>query len=165
MDYSRMYRVVRVLPPMVPGYSERRMSWVPGVAKNDHSATILRSDPAHDEDMRGVWPAGMPADSLLTLTITDSQGRTIYQAPQPARSSDITGVSPLGFIGGVRYWGNLRPDIDRFLVAGGRPQSRGPAAGLLLIGSIIPAIAGLAALRSENRRVESRPRVLANHPP
>ena len=162
MDYSRMYKIVRVLPPMVPGYSERRMSWVPGVAKNDHSATILRSDPAHDEDMRGVWPAGMPADSLLTLTITDSQGRTIYQAPQPARSSAITGVSPLGFIGGVRYWVNLRPDIARFLVAGGIPQSRVPASVLLLIGSIILAIAGFASLRSEIRLVNSRQRFLAN---
>jgi signal transduction histidine kinase len=161
MDYSRMYKVVRVLPPMMPGYSER-MTSVLGVAKNDHSAAILRSDTANDEDMRGTWPWGMPADSLLTLTVTDAQGRQIFRAPPAARTSDIYGISPLRYIGNVRYRVSLRPDVARFLVAGGIPESRVPASVILLIGSIILAIAGFASLRSEIRLVNSRQRFLAN---
>ena len=162
-DYSQMHRVVRVLPPMVPGYSEKGMSSVAGVTKTDRSATILRSTPSQDEDMRGSkWPMGMPADSLLRLTVTDAQGRKIYQAPQDGASSDIYGVSPLGFIGDVRFTVNLRPDVAQFLVAGGIPESHFPAALLLLAGSIVLAIAGFASLRSEIRLVNSRQRFLAN---
>lgn len=113
--------------------------------------------------MGGKWPAGMPAESLLTLTITDEAHRTIYQVPKGgARSSNFYGVAPLQFVGGTTFLVSLRPDVARFLVAGGIPESRLPASLLLLAGSIVLAIAGFASLRSEIRLVNSRERFLAN---
>jgi signal transduction histidine kinase len=104
----------------------------------------------------------MPAESLLTLTITDDRGRKLYQAPAGAPKSGMYGVSPLRFIGGTIFRVSLRPDVAQFLVVGGIPESRVPASVLLLVGSIILAIAGFASLRSEIRLVNSRQRFLAN---
>ncbi len=155
-DYSLMYRIVKVLPPMVPGYVEE--------------TTRSASDSAHRVAagasgmmMGSKWPSGMPAESLLTLTITDEAHRTVFQAPKgSARSSNFYGVAPLEFVGGATFWVALRPDVARFLVAGGIPESRLPASLLLLAGSIVLAIAGFASLRSEIRLVNSRERFLAN---
>ena len=170
MDYSNMYRVVRVLPPMVPGYVEegspaasdagsKRASSRPA----DSGQKVATSRPANMEVMKGKWPSGMPADSLLTLTVTDANDKVIYQAPKGGKSSDkFYGVSPLGFIGGTVFWVSLRPDVARFLVVGGIPESHVPASLLLLAGSIVLAIAGFASLRSEIRLVNSRERFLAN---
>jgi len=150
-DYSAMYRVVRVLPPMVPGYVEGGTRLAPDSSRKD------------PEEMGGKWPNGMPAESLLTLTITDAVHRTIYQAPKGGRtSSNFYGVAPLGFIGGTTYRVALRPDVARFLVVGGIPDSHVPASLLLLATSIVLAIAGFASLRSEIRLVNSRQRFLAN---
>jgi two-component system phosphate regulon sensor histidine kinase PhoR len=104
----------------------------------------------------------MPAESLLTLTISDAAHRTIYQAPKGGPSSNFYGVAPLGYIGGATFWVALRPDVARFLVVGGIPESHVPASLLLLAGSIVLAIAGFASLRSEIRLVNSRQRFLAN---
>jgi two-component system phosphate regulon sensor histidine kinase PhoR len=112
--------------------------------------------------MKGKWPMGMPAESLLTLTITDMQDRKIYQAPRNGPSSDFYGVTPLGYIGGTVIWVAIRPNVARYLVVGGIPESRVPASLLLLAGSIILAIAGFASLRSEIHLVRSRERFLAN---
>ncbi|HMH86373.1 MAG TPA: HAMP domain-containing sensor histidine kinase [Gemmatimonadaceae bacterium] len=152
MDYSQMYRVVRVLPPMVPGYVEEGSRSTVDTARSKDS-----------EQMVGKWPLGMPAESLLTLTVTDMAHKTIYQAPKGGPSSEnFYGVTPLGYIGGTIYWVSLRPDVARFLVVGGIPRSRVPASLLLLAGSIVLAIAGFASLRSEVRLVNSRERFLAN---
>jgi signal transduction histidine kinase len=112
--------------------------------------------------MSGKWPRGMPADSLLTLTVTDMEQKTLYQRPMGGPSSDFYGASPLGYLGGTMYWVSLRPDVARLLVAGGIPESHVPASMLLLAGSIVLAIAGFASLRSEIRLVNSRQRFLAN---
>jgi signal transduction histidine kinase len=152
-DLSQIYQVVRVLPPMVPGYTEE------GVRSTSNASS------KNPEDMRGRWPAGMPAESLLTLTVTDMARRTIYQRPQGSGapfSSNVYGMEPMGYIGGTMYWVSLRPDVARFLVPGGIPESRLPASLLLLAGSIVLAIAGFASLRSEMRLVNSRQRFLAN---
>ena len=154
-DYNMIYKVVRVLPPMVPGYAEQTTRSTPDSAHRAH-------DPASEMMMGSKWPAGMPAESLLTLTIFDAAHRTIYQAPKGGRSSNYYGVAPLGFIGGTGFWVALRPDVARYLVAGGIPESRVPASLLLLAGSIVLAIAGFASLRSEIRLVNSRQRFLAN---
>jgi len=148
-DYSAMYRIVRVLPPMVPGYSHEssKSSWTSNISA---------------DSMHGKWPSGMPADSLLTLTITDMAGKTIYQKPNGGRSSDYYARSPLGYIGGTIFLVSLRPDVARLLVVGGIPESHVPASMLLLAASIILAIAGFASLRSEIRLVQSRERFLAN---
>ncbi|MDP9279714.1 MAG: HAMP domain-containing histidine kinase [Gemmatimonadota bacterium] len=152
-DYARMYRVVKVLPPMVPGYVEEDAR---------PAYTGVRGDTS-EKMMGSKWPAGMPAESLLTLTITDAQNRMIFQAPRnSAKSSNYYGVAPLGFVGGSKYWVALRPNVARFLVSGGIPESRLPASLLLLAGSIVLAIAGFASLRSEIRLVNSRQRFLAN---
>jgi signal transduction histidine kinase len=164
-DYSQMYQVVRVLPPMMPGYMEDSGSTM-GPWRPPTNSTSVAADgrvkSADYHEMHGHWPAGMPADSLFTLTITDDQGRKIYEAPKNGRSSDYYGVSPLQYVGGAAFWVSLRPDIARFLVAGGIPASHVPASFLLLAGSIILAIAGIASLRSEIRLVNSRQRFLAN---
>jgi signal transduction histidine kinase len=153
-DYSQMYMVVRVLPPMVPGYVEEGSP----AAAADRANNFYRS-----KEMRGRWPMGMPAESLLVLTITDAQDKTIYQAPKGGKSSDnFYGVSELPFLGGTTYWVSLRPDVARYLVVGGIPESHVPASLLLLAGSIVLAIAGFASLRSEIRLVNSRRRFLAN---
>lgn len=155
MDYSTIYRIVKVLPPMVPGYTEEPTS---STSDSAHRAY----DVAAGKMMTGKWPAGMPPESLLTLTIFDDQDRKIYQAPDSAKSSNYYGVSPLPFIGGATFWVALRPDVARFLVVGGIPGSRVPASLLLLAASIVLAIAGFASLRSEIRLVNSRQRFLAN---
>ncbi len=155
-DYSLMYRVVKVLPPMVPGYVE-------DTTRSASDSAHRVADAGSGMMMGGKWPAGMPAESLLTLTITDEAHRTIYQAPKGgARSSNFYGVAPLQFVGGTTFLVSLRPDVARFLVAGGIPESRLPASLLLLAGSIVLAIAGFASLRSEIRLVNSRERFLAN---
>lgn len=152
-DYSLMYRIVKVLPPMVPGYVEEGTRSTLTGARGDSSEKM----------MAGKWPMGMPAESLLTLTITDTKDKTIYQMPKgSARSSNYYGVAPLGYVGGTRYWVALRPDVARLLVQGGIPESRLPASWILLAGSIVLAIAGFASLRSEIRLVNSRQRFLAN---
>jgi two-component system phosphate regulon sensor histidine kinase PhoR len=150
MDFAQMYRVVRVLPPMIPGYAEE------GVKAPPMSWTVGR------RKIKGWWPYGMPAESLLTLTVTDMHRQRIYQAPRGGPTSDFDGVSPLSFIGGTIYTVSLRPDVARFLVVGGIPKSRVPASLLLLAASIVLAIAGFASLRSEVRLVQARERFLAN---
>ncbi len=150
MDYSNMYKVVRVLPPMLPGYA------------GAGSRSPMDSPGGDPEKMTGKWPSGMPAESLLTLTITDAANRTIFQAPKHGPSSDFYGVAPLSFIGGATFLVSLRPDVAQYLVLGGIPESHVPASLLLLAGSVVLAIAGFASLRSEIRLVNSRERFLAN---
>jgi signal transduction histidine kinase len=158
-DYSQIYRVVKVLPPMVPGYVEEGTRMAEDSAGRAVDPT---SDRMMDKMMGSKWPAGMPAESLLTLTISDAAHRQIYQAPKGGRSSNFYGVAPLRFIGDVTFWVSLRPDVAGFLVSGGIPESRVPASLLLLAGSIVLAIAGFASLRSEIHLVKSRERFLAN---
>ena len=161
MDYNTVHRIVKVLPPMIPGYgdsaSDAPSSWCKGCAKKPQ-----RNNASAIERMAGPWPNGMPADSLLFLKITDFQDRVVYQTPKAGKSSDLYGVSPIGFVGGVWIWVSLRPDVARFLVAGGIPESHLPASLVLFAGAIVLAIAGFASLRSEVRLVRSRERVLAN---
>jgi signal transduction histidine kinase len=154
-DYSMIYRIVKVLPPMVRGYTEEPTS---STSDSAHRAYEV----AAGKMMTGKWPAGMPPESLLTLTVLDDQDRKIYQAPDSSRSSNYYGVSPVPYIGGATFWVALRPDVARFLVVGGIPGSRVPASLLLLAASIVLAIAGFASLRSEIRLVNSRQRFLAN---
>lgn len=159
-DYSLMYRIVKVLPPMVPGYVEEGDRSALTSARGDSRS---RADTSGMMMMGGKWPAGMPAESLLTLTISDAAHRTIFQAPKGgAPSSNYYGVAPLAYVGGTTFLVALRPNVARFLVAGGIPESRLPASLLLLAGSIVLAIAGFASLRSEIRLVNSRQRFLAN---
>jgi signal transduction histidine kinase len=155
MDYNAIYKVVKVLPPMVPGYVEDN-----GSVADDSAHSAAESG---TERMGATkWPAGVPAESLLTLTVNDMQRRTIYQSQKGKESSRFYGVAPLGFIGGTTFWVALRPEMARFLVPGGIPESRLPASLLLLAGSIVLAIAGFASLRSEVRLVNSREKFLAN---
>ncbi|MGH7652956.1 MAG: sensor histidine kinase [Gemmatimonadaceae bacterium] len=149
-DYSIMYKVVRVMPPQVPGYLDSR-SRTPSSRKTADSETIMEK-----------WPSGMPADSLLTLTITDMQDRQLYQAPKNGLSSEYHGVAALGFIGGTVFSVALKPAVAQYLVVGGIPESRIPASMLLLVASVVLAIAGFASLRSEIRLVQSRQKFLAN---
>jgi len=155
-DYSHMYSVVKVLPPMVPGYVADTTRFAVDSAHRASSAPL-------DKMMGSTWRAGMLPESLLTLTVTDDKERTIFQAPKGgAKSSNFYGVTPLPYVGGTKFWVALRPDVAQFLVAGGIPESRVPASLLLLAGSIVLAIAGFASLRSELRLVSSRQRFLAN---
>jgi signal transduction histidine kinase len=154
-DYSRIYNIVKVLPPMVPGYIEESTRMA-----GDSAGRAV--DPTSDMTMGSKWPSGMPPDSLLTLTVSDAQDNKLYQAPKGGRASNYYGVAPLRFVGEVTFWVSLRPDVAHHLVSGGIPPSRVPASLLLLAGSIVLAIAGFASLRSEVRLVRSRERFLAN---
>jgi signal transduction histidine kinase len=154
-DYSMIYKIVKVLPPMVPGYTEESTG---STSDSAHRAYEV----AAGKMMTGKWPTGMPPESLLTLTVLDDQDRKIYQVPDSAKSSNYYGVSPLAYIGGATFWVALKPNVARYLVAGGIPESGVPASLLLLAGSIVLAIAGFASLRSEIRLVNSRQRFLAN---
>jgi len=142
-DYSTVHRIVKVLPPMIPGYgdsaSDAPSAWckcTPKKSRGKNAAAV--------EKMAGPWPNGMPADSLLYLKITDFNDRVLYQVPASGKSSDLYGVSPIGFIGGVWVWVSLRPDVAKFLVAGGIPESHVPASLVLFAGAIVLAIAGFA---------------------
>ena len=170
-DYSQMYRIVKVLPPMIPGYQEDTSEMSPSRRKSGYDASATSGTSAKApraislqaaEMMRGRWPNGMPADSLLTLTIFDEQKRIIYRAPSNGHSTDLYGTAPVGYIGGVWVQVSLRPDVAKYLIAGGIPQSRVPASLLLFASAIVLAIAGFASLRSEIRLVRSRERFLAN---
>src|SRR5689334_3766777 len=173
-DYSQMYRIVKVMPPMIPGYQRDTSrselffpSWRKLLTGQSASSVTARKDsrPASlqaAEMMRGRWPNGMPPDSLLVLTILDDQKRVIYKAPRNGHSSDLYGTAPVGYIGGVWVQVSLRPDVAKYLVAGGIPESRVPASLLLFAAAIVLAIAGFASLRSEIRLVRSRERFLAN---
>ncbi len=155
MDYNTLIRVVKVLPQMTPSYSDRK-------ARSARDSAHRASEIADDSMMGSKWSFGMPAESLLTLTISDAQHRQIYQAPQGGRSSNYYGVAPLKFVGDVTFWVSLRPDVAQYLVSGGIPESRVPVSLLFLAGTIVLAIAGFASLRSEIRLVKSRQRFLAN---
>jgi signal transduction histidine kinase len=157
-DYAVMYRVVRVTPPQVPGYKEDGSMASGGSSPRNNAA----SDEGKADYVPPKWPLGMPAESLLTLTITDMQRRTIYQAPNHGPSSDFSGAMPLGFIGGTIFFVSLRPQVAQYLVVGGIPDSRIPPSVPLLLASIVLAIAGFASLRSEIRLVQSRQKFLAN---
>ena len=171
-DYALMYKIVKVLPPMVPGYEEDTLnSNAPGGGKRYKMASAPRSlptqtasspKPADPDQMGGRWPRGMPADSLLTLTIYDDHERTIFQAPRDGHSSDLYGMSPVEYVGPVAIQVSLRPNVAKYLVAGGIPESHVPASLVLFAGAIVLAIAGFASLRSEVRLVRSRERFLAN---
>ena len=154
-DYNALIGVVKVLPPMVPGYIDEK-------ARSALDSAHRASELAGDSMMGSKWPYGMPAESLLTVTISDAQHRQIYKAPKDGHSSNYYGVAPVRFIGDVTFWVSLRPDVAQYLVSGGIPESRVPASLLLLAGSIVLAIAGFASLRSEIRLVKSRQRFLAN---
>jgi signal transduction histidine kinase len=104
----------------------------------------------------------MPTDSLLTLTVTDSKGRILYQAPKDGPKSSVYGMSWMSGLGNTSYRVAIRPSVAKMLVIGGIPESRIPASVLLLTGSILLAIAGFATLRSEVRLVDSRERFVAN---
>jgi signal transduction histidine kinase len=150
-DYSTLWRIVKVLPPMMPGIVEESTREAGGPV--DTSVMMMGSK----------WRSGMPPDSLLTLIIKDANDRTIYQMPKgELPSANYYGRSPLPYIGGTTFGVGLRPDVARHLVVGGIPHSRVPASVLLLLGSVALAIAGFASLRSEVRLVNSRQRFLAN---
>jgi len=155
-DYVTLYRIGRVLPPMIPGYVEEGTRLA--------GDSVARSgDPNSDPRMlASKWPWGMPADSLLSLTISDAQGRKIFESRKRGTKSNYYGLSPLRYIGEVTFWVALRPDVTHHLISGGIPPSRVPASLLLLAGSIVLAVAGFASLRSEVRLVRSRERFLAN---
>lgn len=160
-DYNTVHKIVKVLPPMIPGYGDSASDAPSAWSRYTRKSSRTRNAAA-GEKMAGPWPNGMPADSLLYFKVTDFQDRKLYEAPAGGKSSDLYGASPVGFIGGVWIWVSLRPDVAKFLVAGGIPESHVPASLVLFAGAIVLAIAGFASLRSEVRLVRSRERFLAN---
>jgi len=104
----------------------------------------------------------MPTDSILSLLVTDSHGRTLYAAPSRSVPVRAIGTDTVPQISGIVITVGLRPTVARRLVLGGVPSSHLPGSFLLLIGSIVFAIATLAMMRREFRLVESREMFLAN---
>jgi signal transduction histidine kinase len=105
---------------------------------------------------------GLPTDSLLTLTVRDGWGDTLYQAPRGGSSFRVWGKTPMLMLGDMSFEVSIKPSVARMLVIGGVPGNGVPASVFLLAASIIFAIAGFTLLRSEGRLVDSRETFLAN---
>ncbi|HEY8310010.1 MAG TPA: HAMP domain-containing sensor histidine kinase, partial [Gemmatimonadaceae bacterium] len=105
---------------------------------------------------------GMPTDSILTLSIEDAHGRPLYVAPARRGAVVATGVDTIPQLSNIVVRIGLRPRVAERLVVGGIPRSRLPDSFLVLVGSIVLAIATLAMLRREFKLVESREMFLAN---
>jgi signal transduction histidine kinase len=105
---------------------------------------------------------GMPTDSILSLTVTDAHGRLLYVAPARRGEVVATGTDTIPQLSDVVVTIGLRPRVADRLVLGGLPPSRLPDSFLVLVGSIVLAIATLAMLRREFKLVESREMFLAN---
>ncbi|HEY5087899.1 MAG TPA: HAMP domain-containing sensor histidine kinase, partial [Gemmatimonadaceae bacterium] len=105
---------------------------------------------------------GLPTDSILTLDVQGAHGRQLYAAPTrrvPVRAIGTETISP---ISDIVITVGLRPRVASQLVLGGMPTSRLPDSFLVLVGSIVLAIATLAMMRTEFKLVESREMFLAN---
>ena len=105
---------------------------------------------------------GLPTDSILSVVVTDSHGRTLYAAPSHRVPVRAVGRDTVPQLSGMVITVGLRPSVANRLVVGGVSPSRLPASFLLLLGSIVLAIATLAMMRREFRLVESRELFLAN---
>ncbi|HEY7898795.1 MAG TPA: HAMP domain-containing sensor histidine kinase [Gemmatimonadaceae bacterium] len=105
---------------------------------------------------------GMPTDSILTLSVADAHGRPLYVAPARRGAVVATGTDTIPQLSDIIVKIGLRPRVANRLVVGGLPGSRLPDSFLVLVGSIVLAIATLAMLRREFRLVESREMFLAN---
>ena len=105
---------------------------------------------------------GLPTDSILSVIVTDSHGRTLYAAPSHRVPVRAIGRDTVPQLSGMVITVGLRPSVASRLVVGGVPPSRLPASFLLLLGSIVLAVATLAMMRREFRLVESRELFLAN---
>jgi signal transduction histidine kinase len=104
----------------------------------------------------------LPPDSIVTVRVTDAHGRILYSAPARNVSERATGRDTVPQISDIVVTVGLRPLVANRLVIGGLPTSRLPASVLVLISSIVLAIATLAMLRSEFKLVDSREMFLAN---
>ncbi|HZD03898.1 MAG TPA: histidine kinase dimerization/phospho-acceptor domain-containing protein, partial [Longimicrobiales bacterium] len=93
----------------------------------------------------------VPADSLLTVTVTDPTGAVLYRSAAEY-ASDFTGVSArraTDLFGGVRLAVTLRPEAADRLVIGGLPPSRAPLlAGLLVLTGLLASLSLLQLLRT-----------------
>jgi signal transduction histidine kinase len=105
---------------------------------------------------------GMPTDSILALSITDAHGRPLYVAPARRGPVVAVGTDTIPQLSNIVVKIGLRPRVADRLVLGGLPRSRIPDSFLVLLGSIVFAIATLAMLRREFKLVESREMFLAN---
>jgi signal transduction histidine kinase len=105
---------------------------------------------------------GMPTDSILALSVTDIHGRPLYTAPAMRGTVVATGTDTIPQLSNIVVRIGLRPRVADRLVLGGLPRSHLPDSVLVLVGSIVFAIATLAMLRREFRLVESREMFLAN---
>jgi signal transduction histidine kinase len=105
---------------------------------------------------------GMPTDSILTLKIADAHGRLLYVAPARRGAVVATGTDTIPQLSDIVVTIGLRPRVADRLVLGGLRRSRLPDSFLVLVGSIVLAIATMAMLRREFRLVESREMFIAN---
>jgi len=105
---------------------------------------------------------GMPPDSILTVRVTDPHGRVLYRAPARDVPVSAAGSDTLPEISDIVITVGLRPRVASRLVMGGVPESRLPDSFLVLVGSVVFALATLAMLLSEFKLGESREMFLAN---
>ena len=77
---------------------------------------------------------GMPTDSILSIVVADSRGRTLYSAPTRGVPVRATGTDTVPQISGIVVTVGLRPKVAGRLVLGGVSSSRLPGSFLLLIG-------------------------------
>jgi signal transduction histidine kinase len=112
--------------------------------------------------------AGAGADSLITLTVTDPRGRTVYRS-SGARAvrpgSGFTGARPpdrSGPLEGLVFTVSVPPSLAHALVAGGIPASGGRAPWLLVLLAAALGAATFLQLHRALALVRTRERFVAN---
>jgi signal transduction histidine kinase len=105
---------------------------------------------------------GMPTDSILTINVSDANGRTLYAAPARSVPVRAVGSDTIHQISDIVVTVGLRPRVASRLVMGGVERSQLPDSFLLLVASVLLALATLAMLRREFKLIESREMFLAN---
>ena len=106
--------------------------------------------------------AGLPGDSLFSVTVADGGGRVLY-ASKPAYVSPYRDAAPLGTeFGDLELRFQLRPDVAGRLVIGGIPASPLPLALGLLGLSTLLVVTALLQLRREYELIGIRSDFVSN---
>jgi signal transduction histidine kinase len=100
--------------------------------------------------------ASWPSDSLVSLTVRDAHGDTIYASPNrfPVTFAAREALDPA--LGAFVVEAAIRPDWSERLIIGGLPASRLPLLATLLVLTLAVGVAALVQLRREHELARLR---------